>query len=98
MQNGECKKARSTRILHFTFLILHYENPYPEVDDGLALARVPASAGLTAIDYRGIYLDAAAPAAVCGALLQPEFGARGADTAVTPAAPPSVCPVPARAG
>src|SRR6266508_6007962 len=69
-----------------------------EVVDGLALARIPAAVGVIAADYRGIYLDIATTAAICGALFQPFFSARSAAAPIALAAPSAVCPVLARAG
>src|SRR3712207_1136634 len=66
-----------------------------EVVDGLALAWIPAPAGLNPADRRGIHLGAAT-AACDTALLQPGPGARGAPPAVAPAAPSSICPLPPR--
>src|SRR6266496_4403423 len=69
-----------------------------EAINGLTLARISAATGITAADDRGVYLDIAAAAPICGALFQPVVGARGAAAPITLAAPSAVCAVPACAG
>src|SRR4051794_7264055 len=103
MQNTECRMLTLSPCLLVSLSPCHVSPCHRvtvspchrllEVVDGLALARVPAPAGAAAADCRGLHLDAAAAAAFCGALLQPDAGARGTGAPVAPAAPSPVRPV-----
>src|SRR3954470_2278096 len=88
---------RETKASRVSCLLspVSYPEDTPEAVDGLTVAGVSAPADHCAAADCGLYLDAAPPPAIYGALLHPGAGACGAAALFALATPPAVCAVPA---